>query len=149
MVGARAPWWALVWVLGPCPAGFLLGSDVFLIWKSWFFIMVALIRKKRKSNLSSPSFPSLGILFKSSISFQNIRDGTKNFHKDFLIGEGEIFEVYRAEIQNRTYAIKLFKQVWKELLSQDINSIYLLIFHARMCHFSSTLKGGIFENKVS
>lgn len=53
------------------------------------------------------------------------------------------------EIQNRTYAIKLFKQVWKELLSQDIDAIYLLIFHIKMCHFSSTLKGGVLENKIS
>lgn len=67
------------------------------------------------------------MLLKSSISFQNIIEGTNNFHKDFLIGEGEIFEVYRVEIQNQTYAIKLFKQVWKELISQVINSIYLLI----------------------
>lgn len=99
-------------------------------------------------NVLIPEHNEKGILFNSSVSFQNIRDGTKNFHKDFLIGEGEIFEVYRAEIQNRTYAIKLFKQVWKELLSQDISSIYLLIFHARMCHFSSTLKGDILENKI-
>lgn len=88
-------------------------------------------------------------MLKSSISFHNIIEGTKNFHKDFLIGEGEIFEVYRVEIQNRTYAIKLFKQVWKELLSQDIDSIYLLIFHIKMCHFSSALKGGVLENKIS
>jgi hypothetical protein len=88
-------------------------------------------------------------LLKSSISFQNIIEGTKNFHKDFLIGEGEFFEVYGVEIQNRTYAVKLFKQVWKELLSQDIDYIYLLIFRDKMCHFSSTLKGGIFENKIS
>lgn len=59
------------------------------------------------------------MLLKSSISFQNIIEGTKNFHKDFLIGEGEIFNVYRVEIQNQTYAVKLFKQVWEELLSQD------------------------------
>ena len=74
------------------------------------------------------------MLLKSSISFQNIIEGTNNFHKDFLIGEGEIFEVYRAEIQNQTYAIKLFKQVWKELISQDSHCTYLLIFHIRMCH---------------
>uniref|UniRef100_A0A7N5JAM8 Interleukin 1 receptor associated kinase 3 n=1 Tax=Ailuropoda melanoleuca TaxID=9646 RepID=A0A7N5JAM8_AILME len=77
-------------------------------------------------NVLIPECNEKGILFKSSISFQNIIDGTKNFHKDFLIGEGEIFEVYRAEIQNRTYAIKLFKQEkkmqckkqWKRFLSE-------------------------------
>ncbi|XP_062059269.1 interleukin-1 receptor-associated kinase 3 isoform X2 [Lepus europaeus] len=67
-----------------------------------------------------------GMLLKSSISFQNVVEGTKNFHKDFLIGEGEIFKVYRLEVQNRTYAVKLFKQEkkvqykkqWKKFLSE-------------------------------
>ncbi|XP_059792412.1 interleukin-1 receptor-associated kinase 3 isoform X2 [Balaenoptera ricei] len=77
-------------------------------------------------NVLIPEHNEKGILFKSSISFHNIIEGTKNFHKDFLIGEGEIFEVYRVEIQNRTYAIKLFKQgkkmqckkQWKRFLSE-------------------------------
>nr|XP_035950613.1 interleukin-1 receptor-associated kinase 3 isoform X3 [Halichoerus grypus] len=85
-------------------------------------------------NVLIPERNEKGILFKSSMSFQNIRDGTKNFHKDFLIGEGEIFEVYRTEIQNRTYAIKLFKQEkkmqckkhWKRFLSE---LEVLLLFH--------------------
>ncbi|XP_063119570.1 interleukin-1 receptor-associated kinase 3 isoform X5 [Rattus norvegicus] len=51
------------------------------------------------------------VLHKTPISFQSILEGTKHFHKDFLIGEGEIFEVYRVEIRNQTYAVKLFKQV--------------------------------------
>lgn len=102
--------------------------------------MVALILKKRKGNLLPPYFPSQGTLHKSSVSFQDIIQGTKHFHKDFLIGEGEIFEVYKAEIQNRTYAIKLFKQVWKALLSQDISSIYLLIFLLEYVIFNQHLK---------
>ncbi|KAF4010382.1 hypothetical protein G4228_001400 [Cervus hanglu yarkandensis] len=77
-------------------------------------------------NILIPERNEKGILLKSSISFHNIVEGTKNFHKDFLIGEGEIFEVYRVEIQNRTYAIKLFKQgkkmqckkQWKRFLSE-------------------------------
>ncbi|XP_061061640.1 interleukin-1 receptor-associated kinase 3 [Eubalaena glacialis] len=77
-------------------------------------------------NVLIPEHNEKGILFKSSISFHNIIEGTKNFHKNFLIGEGEIFEVYRVEIQNRTYAIKLFKQgkkmqckkQWKSFLSE-------------------------------
>uniref|UniRef100_A0A8C7ART4 Interleukin 1 receptor associated kinase 3 n=1 Tax=Neovison vison TaxID=452646 RepID=A0A8C7ART4_NEOVI len=85
-------------------------------------------------NVLIPERNEKGILFKSSISFQAISDGTKNFHKDFLIGEGEIFEVYRAEIQNQTYAIKLFKQEkkmqckkqWKRFLSE---LEVLLLFH--------------------
>ncbi|ELK02470.1 Interleukin-1 receptor-associated kinase 3, partial [Pteropus alecto] len=85
-------------------------------------------------NVLIPEHNKKGILLKSSISFQNIIEGTKNFHKDFLIGEGEIFEVYRVEIQNQTYAIKLFKQEkklqckkqWKRFLSE---LEVLLLFH--------------------
>ncbi|XP_058413682.1 interleukin-1 receptor-associated kinase 3 isoform X1 [Diceros bicornis minor] len=85
-------------------------------------------------NVLIPKHNEKGILSKSSVSFQNIIEGTKNFHKDFLIGEGEIFEVYRVEIQNRTYAIKLFKQEkkmqckkqWKSFLSE---LEVLLLFH--------------------
>jgi hypothetical protein len=59
-------------------------------------------------------FLSQGTLQKTPISFQSILEGTKHFHKDFLIGEGEIFEVYRVDIRNQAYAVKLFKQVRKE-----------------------------------
>ncbi|XP_036991914.2 interleukin-1 receptor-associated kinase 3 [Artibeus jamaicensis] len=77
-------------------------------------------------NVLIPEDNNKGMLLKSSISFQNIIEGSNNFHKDFLIGEGEIFEVYRVEIQNQTYAIKLFKQEkqmqckkqWKRFLSE-------------------------------
>ncbi|PNJ63359.1 IRAK3 isoform 1 [Pongo abelii] len=77
-------------------------------------------------NVLIPEHNEKGILLKSSISFQNIIEGTRNFHKDFLIGEGEIFEVYKVEIQNLTYAVKLFKQEkkmqckkhWKRFLSE-------------------------------
>ncbi|XP_074231180.1 interleukin-1 receptor-associated kinase 3 isoform X1 [Camelus bactrianus] len=85
-------------------------------------------------NVLIPERKEKGVLPKSSISLQNIIEGTKNFHKDFLIGEGEIFEVYRVEIQNQTYAIKLFKQEkkmqckkqWKRFLSE---LEVLLLFH--------------------
>uniref|UniRef100_H0WI53 Interleukin-1 receptor-associated kinase 3 n=1 Tax=Otolemur garnettii TaxID=30611 RepID=H0WI53_OTOGA len=81
-----------------------------------------------------PEYKEKGILPKSSISFQNIIEGTRNFHGDFLIGEGEIFDVYKVEIQNRTYAIKLLKQEknvqcnkhWKRFLSE---LEVLLLFH--------------------
>ncbi|XP_059101609.1 interleukin-1 receptor-associated kinase 3 [Peromyscus eremicus] len=77
-------------------------------------------------NVLVPEHNEKGILHKPSISFQNIIEGTKHFHKDFLIGEGEIFEVYKVEIQNQTYAVKLFKQEkkmqfkkhWKRFLSE-------------------------------
>uniref|UniRef100_A0A2K6C2P5 Interleukin 1 receptor associated kinase 3 n=1 Tax=Macaca nemestrina TaxID=9545 RepID=A0A2K6C2P5_MACNE len=79
-------------------------------------------------NVLIPEHNGKGILPKSSISFQNIIEGTRNFHKDFLIGEGEIFEVYRVEIQNLTYAVKLFKQVWKELLFHHPNILELTAY---------------------
>ncbi|XP_054436034.1 interleukin-1 receptor-associated kinase 3 [Pteronotus mesoamericanus] len=88
----------------------------------------------KMDNVLIPEDNKKGMLLKSSISFQNVIEGTNNFHKDFLIGEGEIFEVYRAEIQNQTYAIKLFKQEklmqckkqWKKFLSE---LEVLLLYH--------------------
>ncbi|XP_004381597.3 interleukin-1 receptor-associated kinase 3 [Trichechus manatus latirostris] len=85
-------------------------------------------------NVLIPQRNEKGMLHRSSVSFQNIIEGTKNFHKDFLIGAGEMFEVYRVEIQNRAYAIKLFKQEkkmqckkqWKKFLSE---LEVLLLFH--------------------
>nr|XP_003405631.2 interleukin-1 receptor-associated kinase 3 [Loxodonta africana] len=85
-------------------------------------------------NVHVPERNEKGMLLRSSISFQSIIEGTQNFHKGFLIGEGEVFEVYRAEIQNRAYAIKLFKQEkkmlckkqWKKFLSE---LEVLLLFH--------------------
>ncbi|XP_006886129.1 PREDICTED: interleukin-1 receptor-associated kinase 3 [Elephantulus edwardii] len=82
----------------------------------------------------APECNKKGLLLTSSISFHNIREGTKNFHKDFRIGEGEMFEVYKVEIQNEPYAIKLFKQEkkmqckkqWKRFLSE---LEVLLLFH--------------------
>ncbi|XP_060050962.1 interleukin-1 receptor-associated kinase 3 isoform X3 [Erinaceus europaeus] len=81
-----------------------------------------------------PEHNEKGILLKPSISFQNIIEGTQNFHKDFLVGEGEIFQVFRVVLQNRTYAVKLFKQdkkmqckkQWKRFLSE---LEVLLLFH--------------------
>ncbi|XP_027709946.1 interleukin-1 receptor-associated kinase 3 isoform X2 [Vombatus ursinus] len=51
-----------------------------------------------------------GISLKPSFTFKNIIEGTKNFHEDLLIGEGELFKVFKVEFQNGTYAVKLFKQ---------------------------------------
>ncbi|XP_057613800.1 interleukin-1 receptor-associated kinase 3 [Chionomys nivalis] len=82
--------------------------------------------KVTEDHVLAPERNEKGALHKPSISFQSIIEGTKHFHKDFLIGEGEIFEVYRVEIQNQTYAVKLFKQEkklqfkkhWKRFLSE-------------------------------
>ncbi|XP_074125815.1 interleukin-1 receptor-associated kinase 3 isoform X1 [Sminthopsis crassicaudata] len=51
-----------------------------------------------------------GINLNSSFNFKNIIEGTRSFHKDFLIGEGELFKVFKVELQNGTFAVKLFKQ---------------------------------------
>ncbi|CAH6778631.1 Irak3 [Phodopus roborovskii] len=77
-------------------------------------------------NVLVPEHNEKGTLHKPSISFQNVIEGTNHFHKDFLIGEGEIFEVYKVEIQSKAYAAKLFKQEkrpqfkkhWKRFLSE-------------------------------
>ncbi|XP_052609423.1 interleukin-1 receptor-associated kinase 3 isoform X2 [Peromyscus californicus insignis] len=77
-------------------------------------------------NVLVPEHNEKGILQKPSVSFKDIIEGTKHFHKDFLIGEGEMFEVYKVKIQNQTYAVKLFKQEkkmqfkkhWKRFLSE-------------------------------
>ncbi|XP_051026357.1 interleukin-1 receptor-associated kinase 3 [Acomys russatus] len=73
-----------------------------------------------------PEHNEKGIPRASPISFQSVLEGTEHFHKDFLIGEGEIFKVYRVEIQKQTFAVKLFKQEkkmqfkkhWKKFLSE-------------------------------
>nr|XP_004650123.2 interleukin-1 receptor-associated kinase 3 [Jaculus jaculus] len=77
-------------------------------------------------NVLVPEHDDKGVPLKFPISFQRIIEATKNFHRDFLIGEGEIFQVYRVDIQNQTYAVKLFKQEkkiqlkkqWKRFLSE-------------------------------
>ncbi|KAM7114642.1 interleukin-1 receptor-associated kinase 3 isoform 2-T2 [Molossus nigricans] len=85
-------------------------------------------------NVLIPEHNKKGTVLQSSISFQNIIEGTKNFHKDFRIGEGEVFEVFRAEVQNQTYAIKLFKQEkqmqWKKQWKRFLSELeVLLLFH--------------------
>ncbi|XP_023572075.1 interleukin-1 receptor-associated kinase 3 [Octodon degus] len=82
-------------------------------------------------NALTPEHNETGILLKFPISFQNIIEGSRNFHKDFLIGEGEIFKVYKVEIRNQTYAIKLFKQEkklqYKKHLKKFLSEIEVLL----------------------
>ncbi|XP_030794578.1 interleukin-1 receptor-associated kinase 3 isoform X2 [Rhinopithecus roxellana] len=113
-------------VLSPSERGYQEGRFPNILFKETASVTV--------DNVLIPEHNEKGILPKSSISFQNIIEGTRNFHKDFLIGEGEIFEVYRVKIQNLTYAVKLFKQEkkmqckkhWKRFLSE---LEVLLLFH--------------------
>uniref|UniRef100_A0A2K6NEP9 Interleukin 1 receptor associated kinase 3 n=1 Tax=Rhinopithecus roxellana TaxID=61622 RepID=A0A2K6NEP9_RHIRO len=107
-------------VLSPSERGYQEGRFPNILFKETASVTV--------DNVLVPEHNEKGILPKSSISFQNIIEGTRNFHKDFLIGEGEIFEVYRVEIQNLTYAVKLFKQVWKELLFHHPNILELAAY---------------------
>ncbi|XP_030071476.1 interleukin-1 receptor-associated kinase 3 [Microcaecilia unicolor] len=65
-----------------------------------------------------------------TISFHNIREATKDFHDDMMIGEGHFFKVYKAEIQNRAFAVKLLKQDKKEWQKSFILQLeVLLVFH--------------------
>ncbi|XP_033619652.1 interleukin-1 receptor-associated kinase 3 [Fukomys damarensis] len=85
-------------------------------------------------NVPIPEHNEKGMLLKSPISFQNIVEGTRDFHRDFLIGEGEIFEVYKVEIRNQIYAVKLFKQEkkmqYKKHLKKFLSELeVLLLFH--------------------
>nr|XP_048274339.1 interleukin-1 receptor-associated kinase 3 isoform X1 [Myodes glareolus] len=99
--------------------------------------------KVTEDNVLAPEHNEKGVLHKPSISFQSIIEGTKHFHKDFLIGEGEIFEVYRVEIQNQTYAVKLFKQEkklqfkkhWKRFLSEL--EVFLLFRHPHILELAA------------
>uniref|UniRef100_A0AAQ4PP30 Protein kinase domain-containing protein n=1 Tax=Gasterosteus aculeatus aculeatus TaxID=481459 RepID=A0AAQ4PP30_GASAC len=53
------------------------------------------------------------------ITFQDIIDGTRNFHLEMRISEGHFCDVYRAQIGSEKVAVKLFKQTnmasWKKL----------------------------------
>nr|QKY59695.1 interleukin-1 receptor-associated kinase 3 [Boleophthalmus pectinirostris] len=53
------------------------------------------------------------------ITYSDVEEGTRNFHQDMKIGEGNFSEVYRAVKGNESFAVKLFKQTqkasWREL----------------------------------
>ncbi|KAM4615338.1 interleukin-1 receptor-associated kinase 3 isoform 3-T3 [Polymixia lowei] len=53
------------------------------------------------------------------ITYQDIIEGTRNFHHEMKIAEGKFSDVYRGQTGNETFAVKLFKQVnngpWKKL----------------------------------
>uniref|UniRef100_UPI003AAF5FF7 interleukin-1 receptor-associated kinase 3 isoform X1 n=1 Tax=Centroberyx gerrardi TaxID=166262 RepID=UPI003AAF5FF7 len=53
------------------------------------------------------------------ITFQDIVEGTRDFHHEMKIAEGHFSDLYRAQTGNETFAVKLFKQVnkasWKKL----------------------------------
>lgn len=43
--------------------------------------------------------------------FQDVIEGTRDFHHEMRISEGQFSDVYRAQMGNKTFAVKLFKQV--------------------------------------
>ncbi|KAM9334583.1 interleukin-1 receptor-associated kinase 3 [Symphorus nematophorus] len=51
------------------------------------------------------------------ITFQDIIEGTRDFHHEMRISEGHFSDVYQAQMGNKTFAVKLFKQIpnvsWK------------------------------------
>ncbi|XP_071358134.1 interleukin-1 receptor-associated kinase 3 [Trachinotus anak] len=53
------------------------------------------------------------------ITLQDIIEGTRDFHLEMRIAEGHFSDVYRAQIGNKTFAVKLFKQIndvsWRKL----------------------------------
>uniref|UniRef100_A0A8C3G5Q6 Interleukin-1 receptor-associated kinase 3 n=2 Tax=Cyclopterus lumpus TaxID=8103 RepID=A0A8C3G5Q6_CYCLU len=53
------------------------------------------------------------------ITFQDIIDGTRDFHHEMIVAEGHFSDVYRAQTRSKKVAVKLFKQTnmvsWKKL----------------------------------
>lgn len=45
------------------------------------------------------------------ITFQDIKEGTRDFHHELRIADGHFSDIYKAQIRNQTFAVKLFKQV--------------------------------------
>lgn len=74
---------------------------------------------------ASPSRPALSPMRPTgenqppSISFQDIIEGTRDFHPEMRISESRFSEVYRAQVGNKEVAVKLFKKInqasWKTL----------------------------------
>ncbi|XP_075713021.1 interleukin-1 receptor-associated kinase 3 isoform X2 [Rhinoderma darwinii] len=57
----------------------------------------------------------------SRVSFKEITDATRNFHRDFLIGEGHFFDIFKAEIKKELYVVKLLKQKNQEVDQKPLN----------------------------
>ncbi|XP_029016933.1 interleukin-1 receptor-associated kinase 3 isoform X2 [Betta splendens] len=54
-----------------------------------------------------------------TLTFQDVVEGTRDFHHDLRISEGQFSDVYRGQMGGKTFAVKLFKQnsavSWKKL----------------------------------
>ncbi|XP_061921642.1 interleukin-1 receptor-associated kinase 3 isoform X2 [Entelurus aequoreus] len=53
------------------------------------------------------------------VTLQDILKGTRDFHSEAKISEGSFSDIYQAQVEGKTFAVKLFKQVnntsWKKL----------------------------------
>uniref|UniRef100_A0A8D0D6N0 non-specific serine/threonine protein kinase n=1 Tax=Sander lucioperca TaxID=283035 RepID=A0A8D0D6N0_SANLU len=71
------------------------------------------------SNVSPDLMNSAGESQPPTITFQDIVEGTRDFHHHMRIAEGHFSDVYSAQIGNQKVAVKLFKQInmepWKKL----------------------------------
>nr|AIS23540.1 IRAK-3 [Epinephelus coioides]AVR54925.1 IRAK-3 [Epinephelus coioides] len=77
-------------------------------------------QQEASSATPAPSFMnSSGENLPPIITFQDIMEGTRDFHHEMRISEGHFSDVYRAQIGNKMVAVKLFKQTntasWKKL----------------------------------
>ncbi|KAM4036277.1 interleukin-1 receptor-associated kinase 3 [Anomaloglossus baeobatrachus] len=61
----------------------------------------------------------------SHVSVKEITEATQNFHKDFMIGEGHFFDIFKAEIRKELYAVKLLKQKNQEIDQKALNQFML------------------------
>ncbi|XP_042367488.1 interleukin-1 receptor-associated kinase 3 [Plectropomus leopardus] len=77
--------------------------------------------QKEESSTTPASYPMItsGENQPLLITFQDIIEGTRDFHHEMRISEGHFSDVYKAKMGNKMFAVKLFKQVntasWKEL----------------------------------
>ncbi|XP_077121331.1 interleukin-1 receptor-associated kinase 3 isoform X1 [Ranitomeya variabilis] len=51
----------------------------------------------------------------SCMSVKEITEATHNFHKDFMIGEGHFFDIFKAQIRKELCIVKLLKQKNKKV----------------------------------
>ncbi|XP_069485862.1 interleukin-1 receptor-associated kinase 3 isoform X2 [Ambystoma mexicanum] len=73
-----------------------------------------------------------------SITFQEITEGTKDFQAGLKIGDGQFFEMYKAQIRNHTFMVKLYKQDVKAGCKKQMNKflseleVFLLFRHSNI-----------------
>ncbi|XP_073507836.1 interleukin-1 receptor-associated kinase 3 isoform X2 [Phyllobates terribilis] len=61
----------------------------------------------------------------SCVSVKEITEATHNFHKDFMIGEGHFFDIFKAQIRKELYVVKLLKQKNQKVDQKALNHFML------------------------